>query len=416
MIETLIFIILIFILTFLSGYFSGSEAALFSLSIPQIKNYQADANPRKKLIASLLSHPQDLLVTIFMLNTLVNILLQNVTSSAFGNLAGWEFKIGVPLVLTLIFGELVPKYIGLQNNVKFAYQVAPIIDLLQRWLKPIRRATIAITTPISHILFFYLKKEKSITKEELEHALKTSEEHGVFDADEGELIYGYLQLQDTLVKELMWPREDIIFYNIQEPLSKLTHLFVDKEVSRILVCDNGLEKLLGIMSAKQFLLHRNLIKKPMDLMPYLAKPFYVPETIQARLLLRRFNERGEVMAVVVDEYSSITGLITREDLMEVVIGEIIDLRDQTDLYAVSGKNEVIANGKLELAIFNEIFDVDFNSPTGMVTIGGWLTERLGEIPKSGSKHVLENFLFHVLEATQSRIVRIYIRKLSGEKR
>ena len=416
MIETLIFIIIIIILTTCSGYFSGSEAALFSLSIPQIKNYQADANPRKSLIAALLSRPRDLLVTIFMLNTLVNILLQSITSTALGDYAGWELKVGVPLVLTLIFGEIVPKYIGLQNNTQVSYKVAPVIACLQTLLKPVRQAVIAVTTPISRIMFFYLKPEKSITKEELEHVLETSEAHGVFDADEGELIYGFLQLQDTLVKELMWPREDMLYYDIQEPLSKLVYLFVDKEVSRIPVCDGKLDNLLGIITAKEFLLHRDLIKKPSDLIPHLAKPFYVPESMQARLLLRRFNARGEVMAIVVDEYSSISGLLTREDLIEVVIGEIEDLRDQKDLYTRSGKNEIIASAKLELDDFNEIFDVELTSPTNMVTIGGWLTERLGEIPKSGSKYVMDGFLFQVLAATPSRIVRMYIRKLDKERR
>lgn len=414
MTETVTFIILTVLLTFFSGYFSCSEAALFSLSIPQIKSYQADSNPRKRLIASLLAHPKDLLVTIFMLNTLVNILLQNVVSTAFGDFASWEFKVGVPLVLTLVFGEIVPKYLGLQNNLQMSISVAPVINWLQNILKPIREAIIRVTTPISHFMFFYLKKEPEITREELEHVLKTSEAHGVFDAEEGELIYGYVQLQDTLVKELMWPREDILFYDMQEPLSKLIYLFADKECSRIPVCNNGLDQLLGIISAKQFFLHRHQIHAPADLVKYLSKPFYVPESIPARLLFRRLNERGEVMAIVVDEYSSITGLLTREDLIEVVVGEIVDLRDQKDLYTRSGKNEIIASGKLELADFNEIFNVELVSPTNMVTIGGWLTEKLGEIPKSGSKYVLDNFLFQVLAATPSRIRRLYIRHLHKE--
>lgn len=410
MIETFIFIAIIVVLTLLSGFFSGSEAALFSLSITQIKTYQTDANPRRRLIASLLSQPRDLLVTIFMLNTLVNILLQNVISHMFGQFASWWLKVGVPLALTLVFGEIIPKYLGLQNNVAFSYAFAPIIHLGQTWIGPIRKAIIAITTPISRILFFFLKKEEEISKEELEHVLKTSEEHGVFDKNESELICGYLELQDTTVKELMRPRGDIMFYDIEEPLSKLTHLFVDQEYSRVPVCDNNLDKILGIITAKQYFLHRDKLNQPTDIIPILTKPFYVPETTPTRLLLRKFNERGEVIALVVDEYGSISGLITREDLLEVVIGEIADLRDKKERYTRAGKNEIIASGKLELADFNEIFKVNLESPGNMVTIGGWLTESLGEIPKSGSKYELENFLFQVLAATPSRIRRLYIRK------
>lgn len=411
MIDTALLITFIVLLTFLSGFCSGSEAALFSLSITQIKTFQSDSNPRRRLIASLLSQPRDLLVTIFMLNTLVNILLQNVVSHLFGQFASWALTVGVPLILTLVFGEIIPKYLGLQNNVSFSYKVAPIINLVQSWLSPIRKATIAITTPISRLLFFYLRKEESISKEELEHVLKTSIEHGVFDEEEGELVIGYLELQDNTVKELMCPRGDILFYDIEEPLTKLIYLFVDQEVSRIPVCDKNLDNFLGIITAKQYLLHRDSIANSRDLTPFLIKPFFVPETTSARLLMRRFKQKQEVFAMVVDEYGSISGLITREDLIELVIGEVKDPRDKNDLYTRAGRNEIIASGKLELSDFNEIFDVELKSPGNMVTIGGWLIERLGEIPKSGTKHELESFLFQVLGSTPSRIRRLYIRKL-----
>lgn len=411
MIETTILIAFITLLTLLSGFCSGSEAALFSLSITQIKTYKTDANPRKKLIATLLSQPRDLLVTIFMINTMVNILLQNVVSHLFGQYASWLLTIGVPLLLTLVFGEIIPKYLGLQNNAAFSYQVAPIIDRVQSWLSPIRRATVAITTPISRVLFFYLKKEESISKEELEHVLKTSQEHGVFDEEEGELIIGYLELQDTMVKELMNPRGDILIYDIEEPLTKLTYLFVDQELTRVPVCEKNLDNMLGIITAKQYFLHRDSIAAPKDLIPLLSKPFFVPETTSARILMRRLNEKREILAVVVDEYGSISGLITREDLIEVVIGEITDPKEKNDLYTRSGANEIIASGKLELSEFNEIFDVELDSPGNMVTIGGWLTERLGEIPKGGTKYEIDPFLFQVLASSPSRIRRLYIRKI-----
>lgn len=411
MIETIFFIFLIVILTFLSGFWSCSEASFFSLPITTIKTYKVDANPRRRLIAQLLSQPRDLLVTVFILNTLVNILLQNVVSSMFGEFGSWFLKVGVPLILTLVFGEIIPKYLGLQNNVSYSYRIAPTINFFQNALSPIRRAIIAVTTPISRILFFFLKKEESISKEELEHVLKTSEEHGVFDANESELICGYLELQDATVKELMRPRGDILYYEIDEPLSKLTHLFVDQGYSRIPVCEKNLDKILGIITAKTILINREQLKTPKDLTPYLMKPMYVPENTQARILLKRFNERNEVFALVVDEYSSISGVITREDIIEVVIGEITDLREKNEFFTRADKNEIIASGKLELDKFNEIFNVNFESPGNMVTIGGWLTEKLGEIPKSGSKYEFDNFLFQILASTSSRIRRLYIRKL-----
>jgi len=411
MTEIAILIFIATLLIFLSGFFSCSEAAFFSLSITQIKTFKNDANPRRRLIANLLSQPRDLLVTIFMLNTLVNILLQNVVSHMFGDFGHWLLKVGVPLVLTLVFGEIIPKYLGLQNNVSFSYRVVPIISKAQSWLGPIRRAIIEITTPISRLMFFFLKKDESISREELEHVIKTSEEHGVFDENERDLVFGYLELQESNVKELMHPRGDIVFYDIEDPITKLTHLFINDEISQLPVCENSLDNILGIISAKQFFLNRDKINTPQDIIPIISKPFYFPETTPARLLLRKFNEKGEDMALVVDEYGSISGLITQKDLIEIVIGEITNLKDKKELYTRAGKNEIIASGKLELEEFNEFFKVELQSPGNMVTIGGWLTERLGEIPKSGTKYEIENFLFQILSATPNRIRRLYIRKL-----
>ncbi len=408
--------ILTFVLLFLlfcSGFFSASEIALFSLSSSKIKAYQVNANPRKRLIANLVLEPRTLLVTIFMLNTLVNILIQNTASHMFGQAANWALKVGVPFVLMLLFGEIIPKYIGLQNNVQLSHMVAPLINALQNILSPLRKMIIDITVPVSRALFFFLQKEESISKEELKHVLKTSQEHGVLHHDEAELVWGYLKLQDATVKELMRPREDILYYDINDPISKLTHLFVDLECSRLPVCDKSIDNILGIISARQFFLHRQHIKTGHDLLRNLIKPLYVPETTPAKTLMRRLDEAHQVLAMVVDEYGSISGLITSEDLIEEVIGQISDLRDGKSLYTKAGVNEIIASGRLELSEFNEIFGVDLKSENMMLTIGGWLIEQLQEIPKSGMKFEIQNFNFQILAADPNKIRRLFIRKLNN---
>jgi putative hemolysin len=411
-VEIAIFVIALFFLTFCSAYFSASETALFSLSSMKVKAYQKASNPRKRLIAHLVLQPRDLLVTVFMLNTLVNILIQNVSSSMFGEEASWHLKVGFPLFIMLFFGEIFPKYYGLQNNVSLAYHVAPSIDLLQKFLKPLRKWVIAITSPISYLMFFFLKKEKSISGDELKHVLKASEAHGVLHPDEAELVKGYLNLQDMLVKELMRPRGDMQCYDIEEPLSKLIYLFAEKKHSRIPVYDNVLENMIGIISAKQFFLHHNEIKNPNELRQWLVKPFYVPENTPSRMLLRRLDKQNEEMAIVVDEYGSISGLITREDILEIVIGKSSVDQDSEVQYTQAGENEIIASGKLELDVFNELFDSNLESPSNMLTLGGWLIEKLEEIPKIGTKYKTDDFFFHVLAAEPNRINRIYVRKLT----
>lgn len=402
---------LIVLLTYWSAWISSTETALFSLPVTKVNAFKTDQDPTKKLIARLLERPRDLLVTVFMINTFVNIVLQNVISDMFGKDGGWQYKVGIPLVLTLVFGEIIPKYIGLQNNLSISYRVAPTINFLQKLLKPLRRWIISITTPVSRIFFFFLKKEPEISRQEIEHILETSEQKGILQHEETELIEGYLTLQECSVKEQMWPKEDIIYYDLNQPLSRLSYLFVEQECTRLPIVENSLENVLGILTATSFFRHQKEISTPQDLLPYLKKPYFIPETTSARLLLRSFDEKGDVLALAVDEYGSITGLITKEDLIEVVIGPIEDLRDQQPLFLKAGKNEVIASGKWELAEFNEFFKTNFISKSNMVTIGGWLIEELGEIPKSGTHFEKNGFLFQVLAASPNRVTRLFIRKL-----
>lgn len=409
--EESLFIAAILVLTFLSGYFSGSEIALFSIPFTKIKTYQFDTDIRKKLIAELVLHPRHLIVTIFLLNTVVNILIQNATSSFLGTEGYWLWKIGIPLVLTLLFGEVIPKHIALQNNIAIAYRVAPSISFLKKLLEPLCRFIVFITVPVSRILFFFLKKEKNISDEELQHVLKTSQEYGVLHSDEAILITGYLAIQKDQVNELMCQREDMLYYDIKDPLTKLIYLFVNEQCTRLPVCDHGIDNVLGVITAMQFFLNRNLLKQPADLIPYLHKPFFIPESTPAKLLLRRMDERSEEIALVVDEYSSISGLITREDLIEVIIGQVADKRDQGSLYTRTDDGAIIASGKLELGTFNEIFHSQLESENNYLTIGGWLTEQVGDIPKSGTTHESKGFLFQVLAADPNRIRRLYIRKL-----
>lgn len=408
--STAIILGLTALLTYWGAWISSAETALFSLSPLKILTYKDSKDSKKKLIATLLSHPKDLLVTIFMINTFVNIMLQNIVSSLFGEDGRWELKIGIPLLLTLILGEIIPKYIGLQNNYSIAYKVAPKINLLQNLLKPIRKFIIAVTTPVSRVLFFFLKKDPVISKEELDHVLETSEKQGILSPEMNEFIKGYLEFQQSSVKEHMWPKEDILYYEISQPLTKLSYLFSEEECTRIPVVEKTLDNVLGVITAPHYFKYQHEIRHPKDLTKFLEKAYYVPETMSSRILWKRFDEKGEILALVVDEYGSISGLITKEDLIEVVVGDIEDSRDQQPLFVKAGKNEVIASGKWELADFNEYFNTHLKSQS-MLTIGGWLTEQLGTIPKSGIKWESDGFLFQILAAGPNRITRLFIRKL-----
>jgi CBS domain containing-hemolysin-like protein len=202
---------------------------------------------------------------------------------------------------------------------------------------------------------------------------------------------------------------------MDENLSKLVHLFVDQECSRLPVCKTSLDDVMGVMTSQLYFVHRENLQKNTDLLPLLKKPFFVPEGMCAETLLSQMYEREESLALVVDEYGSVSGLIALEDLVEKVVGEIADARDVKNRFTRSGDDVIIASGKMELSEFEELFLQPLFSENNLVTIGGWLTEQLGDIPKTGTKVTLQGFFFHVLAADLKRVRRIYIRKLKPKE-
>lgn len=413
--EVALLVIALFLFLSCSALASAAEISIFSLSAITLKSYQRSRNPKERLIAALAFRPRELFVTLFVVNIAANILLQNVASTLFGGAASWWLKVGVPLVLVVLFGELLPKYIALRNNLSIAHALAPLVRLFSKILQPVQKYVMMIAVPVSRSLFFFLKKDKPVSREELEHVLRSSLEFGILHEDEVNLVSGYLDLQDTQVKDLMWPREDILFYDIKKPLSKLIHLFFDKACSRIPVCEDNIQNVKGIITATKFFLNRHKCNKPKDLVTLLDKPFFVPKTTPVRKLMGQFNQRNEEVALVVDEYGSVVGLIAHEDLIEVVIGEISDQRDENPLYTRAGDHTIIASGKLELTEFETIFGLKLESENNVLTLGGWLTEQLDDIPKSGTKYQTDHFLFQVLAADPNRIRRVYVRRITRDK-
>lgn len=412
---TLTICFLILLICF-SAFLSASETSFFSLSSFTVKSFKQDIDPKKRIIYQLLQNPRELLVTILMLNIFCNILVQNTVSNIFGKFHKWILEVGVPLALVLIFGEIIPKSLALPNNKAIASFAARPLEIITKILNPIRVRLTKLTSYISRFLFFSFKKEKEISAEELEHAIFASKDKGIMNPEEAEIITGYLDLTDSLVKELMRPREEILYYDIEEPLEKLIHLFTEQECSRVPVCDKALDSVLGIISVRRFFSFSDKIQIPKDLKPYLKKPFYIPETTKALSLLGQLREKKESIAIVVDEYGSISGLITEEDLIEAVVGEIIDRRDSKKSYTRSGEDVIIASGKLEIKDVEDLFGIELKNPTNTVTVGGWLTEQLGDIPAAGTRYVNENLLFYVLASDPNRVRRVYIRYLRSKKK
>lgn len=410
MIETLL-ILLLCVALFFSALLSCSETALFSLSGTRASLFQHSADTRERLISDLLKKPQDLMVTILMLNVTTNICVQNIVSAIFGEDSGWILTTMLPLLLTLLLGDSIPKSIGIVRSEAVCRRVAGFLFFVRELLEPLRRFFNVMTTFFSRYLLFFLKKDAPLNLDELKHVLHDSKEKGVIAFDELRLLCGYLELNQMTIKELVRPRGEILSYNLHEPLDHLIYLFVDQQCSRVPVHTGDIDKVIGIISAHHFLLHRDKIQTSADLYPYLRKPLFVPEGLIAHRTLQRFEEVGEKMALAVDAHGSVIGLVTREDLIEVLVGQIEDKRDESVDYTQISPNAIVASARMEIPILEEFFGIELPNPEHAATLGGWLIGEVGFIPSTGYVYRDERLLIQVIAALPHRLKTLYVQSI-----
>jgi putative hemolysin len=390
---------------------SGAETALFSLSQPQVRAFATDPDPRRRAVAALLARPRDLLVTILMINIAINILVQDVVAIAASDVSSWWVTVALPLALTVVFGELVPKSLALANNQRIALALAPFVTRVANWVRPVRTPVVRWATRISQLLFPFLKPSPPLTADEIRHALAAGSRSGALTPEEVELCQGALELNETPVRALMTPGPDMQTYDLHQPVQELYQLMAQGGRSRVPMTDGTIDHVVGILEAPIIFAHRPLIREAKDLIPLASKPLFVPEAMVASDALTLLLARGAHLALVVDEYGSVNGLITREDLAETVIGTAQE-PSQDDLQR-AGFDAYIASGKSELSAVEEALGLELPNSHHRVTIGGWLTDELARIPAAGDEYRGHGLYAQILAAEATRIVKLYLKK-TGE--
>jgi CBS domain containing-hemolysin-like protein len=209
----------------------------------------------------------------------------------------------------------------------------------------------------------------------------------------------------------MIPRQSVFFHDIHTQVKNLRNLFAEKKLSKIPIVDRDIDNVIGTITATSFFKFNHRIHEAKDLEKIMIAPFFVPESMLARSLLAHFDQRKEEIAYLVDEYGGISGLITREDLVEIVVGQIKDIRDEKALFTKQGDDVVICDGSCELIDLEQLFDIEIPRRNLETTVGGYLLEILGDIPKSGYKVTENDLMFHVLLATEAKVSRVYVKKL-----
>lgn len=405
-------IIILIILLLLSGFFSGSEVALISLTKLRARQMLDKKKFGAVFINKLKEDPQRMLATILIGNNIANVAASAIaTSIMIGIFKNYAVAIatGVMTLLILIFGEITPKSIAAKNNELISRLVAAPIWYLSLILSPILNVLDKFLNKFISLIGIQAK-EKTITEEEIMGMIKLAGEEGSIKEIEEKMIKSILEFDDINVSEIATPRKDMIMLESKLSIENALKLFLKKKHTRTPVYEKQKDNIVGIIHVKDVMKNIQGKNKRRPITKIMYKPYFVPEVKKISDLLRQFQKRKEHMAIVVDEHGSITGLVTLEDVLEEIVGEIMD---ETDILIPNiksiGKNAWIINGKTDIDEVNEKLHMKLKG-RGYDTFSGFLLKRTGKIPKQDDEITYKRFRFKIEEIDDNRISKVRAEK------
>ena len=408
--DLLLQFVLLVVLTFLNAFFSATEMAMVSLSRSRVEQKAEEGDKRYIRLLKVLENPNHFLSTIQVGITLITILSGAKLADSLGELiASWmensETAYAVASFLSLafltyvsiVFGELYPKRIALNLKDALAIRTVPFIIAIGKIVSPFVWLLLASTNLLSRLTpMTFDDADEKMTRDEIEYMLTNSEE--TLDADEIEMLQGIFSLDELMAREVMVPRTDAFMVDIQDDTQTIIESILKQNFSRIPVYDNDKDNVIGLIHTKSLLKagftdgFDNIVLRKI-----LQEPLFVPETIFVDALLKELRNSQRQMAILLDEYGGMAGLVTLEDLLEEIVGEIDDETDRAEVYVYTiSENTYIVQGTMTLNDFNDYFDVELESDD-VDTIAGYYLTGVGTIPtseklsyevESGNKHII----------------------------
>lgn len=412
MVNGVVFIFLVI----LSALISGSEVAYFSLSSDQIDECKNRDTPVDQLVIRLIESPRHLLATILIMNNLVNIAIVTLTTFVTWEIMGTKTSEGaVVVILTaivtfviLFFGEVLPKNFATQNNLSFARTTARMLVFFEKIVKPVSFILIGFTQLIETRV---RKTGRNITVDELNQALEMTTGGNTTEEEKG-ILKGIVNFSTLSVRQVMKSRMDITAVDNELDFHELMDKINKSGFSRIPVYNETIDKIEGILYIKDLLVHVDK-NEDFEWQKLLRPGFFVPENKKVDTLLKNFQDKRVHMAIVVDEYGGTSGLITMEDIIEEIVGEINDEFDDDDVaYNKLDSNTYVFEGKTSLNDFCKILDIDnnfFEQVKGeSESLGGLLLELHSKLPRAGEKIEYGPFLFTIVAVDVRRIKRVRV--------
>ncbi|WP_292948094.1 gliding motility-associated protein GldE [Olleya sp. UBA1516] len=408
--------VLLVVLLICSAMISGAEVALFSLTKSDLEDEALQGKKQIQIISKLLVRPKKLLATILVANNFINIgiviLFAFLGNYLFAGINSALVKFIVEVVvitfLILLFGEILPKIYASRNNLKFATFMAYPLGVLDVFFSPLSLPMRSITLIIHNRLG---KQKSNISVDQLSQALELTSEHDT-TKEEQKILQGIVSFGNTDTKQVMQPRIDVFALNVEQPYSEIIPEIIDNGYSRIPVYKDSMDNIVGVLYVKDLLPY--IDKQTFDWTTLLRAPFFVPENKKLDDLMAEFQEKKVHLAVVVDEYGGTSGLVSLEDIIEEIVGDISDEFDDEDLVfsKLDDKNYAF-EGKTALKDFYKIIklenDTVFEDNKGEAeTIAGFILENSGGFPKRNSKIQFENYVFTIEALDKKRIKRVKV--------
>lgn len=421
--DTYLNVLILVILILLSGFFSAAEAALSAYRSNYLEKLDEEKHPKTyAVLKRWLKEPNNMLTGIVIGNNIVNILASSIATIVIVNHFGKggsavALATAIMTILILIFGEITPKLMARNNSAKIAESVSVIIYVLSILLTPAVYILIFISRLVGRILGINMTSpELMITEEDIISYVNVGNAEGIIEEDEKEMIHSIVTLGETNAKEVMTPRTSMLAFEGTKTINEVWDEILENGFSRIPVYNETIDDIIGILYIKDLMEHIKNGDLNLPISEFVRSPYYVPETKSIIEILKEFRTLKVHIAMVLDEYGGVVGLVTIEDLIEEIVGEIRDEYDDEEdsFYTKLSDNEYEVDAMTDIETINKDLELELPISEDYESLGGLIVTNLGRICNVDDEVQIDNVYLKVLEVDKMRVSKVFIRILEKE--
>lgn len=424
-------IVILVILIGINAFFAAAEISVVSLREISLEKKASEGDKKAKQLLEIIKEPSKFLSTIQVGVTLASfftsasaavglskVLEKLLISTNINFLVKFASTISFVVItilvsfLSLLFGELIPKRLALRKSELIASKSVGVIRVIDMIAKPLVLALTKATNFFVNLIYgTESEDEGQITEEEIRAMINVGEEKGIFRKAETEMINSIFQFDDTTVSDVMTPRPDMVTLDIESSFEETLKVIIDEKYSRIPVYEDNIDNIVGILYAKDIIDYMAFKSKndEFNLKDFVKEPYFVTEYMKIDMLLKEMQKRSIHISIVIDEYGTTAGLITIEDMLEEIVGNIYDEYDEMEEeIAVRGEDEFEIDGGINMWELNELLDSSY--PENYDTVSGLVLDYFGRFPKKGESITIEDYTFTILEIDNKRIKKILVKK------